>query len=248
MADILQIRNLSKYYQRQLYFFSEQKSIPALDNLNISVQGGDIFGLLGPNGSGKSTALNIIAGLIKPSSGEVTLFGKKIQGADMGLKNKIGYLTEENVLPDYLSLASLLEFLSEIFGLSPAVKKERLSRLIEQFQLQDVLKKRISLLSSGQKRIASLACTFLNNPQLLILDEPTAYLDPLAVKRLSSIISALKEQGKTVIMSSHILSQVEKLCNRVAILKEGKLKFIGDNTVFSDKRSLDEFFIQVVED
>ncbi|MBU2540446.1 MAG: ABC transporter ATP-binding protein [Candidatus Omnitrophica bacterium] len=242
--EIVEINNLTKYYNRRLNLFSLEK-VQALDALNLTIYKGDIFALLGPNGAGKTTTLNIIAGLLRQSGGEVKVFGENFNVHSDELRCKIGYLSEENILPDYVSVKELLEFLANIFGQNSALRKKRIEYLIEIFNLEGLLKKHIHLLSSGQKRIIGVACALINEPDLLILDEPTVYLDPLAVKHLSNIIISLKDEGKTVIVSSHILSQVEKLCNRLAIIKDGKLKLSAKTEDVLSQRSLDDVFLEV---
>lgn len=245
--DIVEISGLSKYYYKRSGLFSREK-ILALDNLSFSIKRGEIFGLLGPNGAGKTTALNIISGLIKQSSGQVKVLEEGPGSKTMNNKFKIGYLSEENILPDYLNTQELLFFLANVFGLGSSVKNKRISWLNEQLELASFFKKRIQRLSAGQKRLAGLACAFINDPQLLILDEPTVYLDPLGVRKLADLISSFKDQGKTVIISSHVLSQVEKLCGQIAILKQGKLRFNGDTRSPALKGSLEDAFIELTAD
>ena len=247
METVVEIKNVSKYYQNRSGLILKQK-IQALEDLSLTIEKGTIFGLLGPNGAGKSTTLNLLCGLLRPSNGEISLFNRKLEPFDKNILQRIGYLPEENILPDYVSLKQLLNFLAHIFQLTPKQENKRLEWLVEQFQLRELLSKRIRFLSSGQKRICGIACALLNQPELLILDEPTVYLDPLAVKRLSALLTDLKSKGATVIISSHILSQIEKLCDRVAILHKGRLKFVGDSRPLLEKHSLDEIFLEFVKE
>ncbi len=242
---IVEINNLTKYYNRRLNLFS-QKKIQALDDLSLTINRGDIFALLGPNGAGKTTTLNIIAGLLRQSRGEVKVFGEEFDTDNVNLKYRIGYLSEENSLPDHISVKELLEFLADIFALDSSLRKKRIEYLVETFKLADLLKKRICLLSSGQRRIIGLASALINDPDLLILDEPTVYMDPLVVKNFSDIIIHLKETAKTIIVSSHILSQTEKLCNRLAIIKEGRLKLVAKTEDVLKEGSLEQVFMKLV--
>ncbi len=244
---IVEIENLCKHYDKPAGLFSKER-IFALDNLNLYIKRGDIFGLLGPNGAGKTTMLNIISGLTRQSSGQVRVLGDNSGLRPKLKKFEIGYLSEENVLPDYLSLQELLSFLANIFGFNSQLRAKRIGWLSEQLELASFINKRIQNLSAGQKRLAGLACAFINDPQLLILDEPTVYLDPLGARKLADLISSFKDQGKTVIISSHILSQVEKLCGQVAILKRGKLMFYGDIKTLGSKGSLEDSFIELTTD
>lgn len=244
MDKIVEIVGLNKYYRRSSNFLSRDK-IQALDALNLTIHKGDIFAILGPNGAGKTTILNIICGLSSPSCGEVKVFGKTFEGQERDIKCRIGYLPEEDVLPDCLSVRELLQFLADIFGLNSHRKRKRIDGLIEKFELEGLLKKRIQLLSSGQKRILGFACALINDPELLILDEPTVYLDPFAVKRFTETIINFKQTGKTVIISSHILSQIERLCERILILKAGRMKFVGKNRDLLKTGSLEEVFTQL---
>lgn len=244
---IVELDNLSKYYDKRTSLFSKER-ILALDNLNLAINRGEIFGLLGPNGAGKTTTLNIISGLIKQSSGRVKVLGGNSDSRSTNTKFNIGYLSEENILPGYLSLQGLLSFLADIFGLDSDYKNKRISWLSEQLELARFIDKRIQYLSAGEKRLAGLACAFINDPQLLILDEPTVYLDPLGARKLAGLVSSFKDQGKTIIISSHILSQVEKLCGQIAILKRGQLKFCGDIKTLGAKGSLEDSFIELTAD
>ncbi|MEW6171318.1 MAG: ABC transporter ATP-binding protein [Candidatus Omnitrophota bacterium] len=245
MSYVVEVKNVTKYYTRRLGPFSKE-TICAVEDLTLAVEPGDIFALLGPNGAGKTTTLNIIAGLLPPSSGEVNIFGHRLDNQDRDFYQRIGFLSEENYLPDYISLIELLQFLTRIFNFSLKFSRQRIDWVVEHLKLKDLLKKRIRDLSSGQKRIAGLSCALLNDPDLLILDEPTVYLDPLVVKDLVEIINNFKIQTKTVIISSHILSQVEKLCNRLAILKAGRIKFYGPSRSLSEKGTLEDVFIGLV--
>lgn len=247
MESVVEIKGVSKYYQNRSSLILKQE-IQALDALNLTVEKGSIFGLLGPNGAGKSTTLNLLCGLLRPSSGAISLFSQSLEPGNIKLLSRIGYLPEENMLPDYVGLLQLLRFLAQIFQLSPEEEKKRLDWLIEQFQLKDLLNKRISSLSSGQKRVSGIACALFNQPELLVLDEPTVYLDPWAVKRLSAMLIDLKSKGATIIISSHILSQIEKLCDRIGILDQGRLKFVGDSKPLLEKHSLDEVFFELIPD
>lgn len=241
---IIEICGLSKHYYKRSGLFSKQE-ILAVDNLSLDIKKGSIFGLLGPNGAGKTTTLNMISGILPASSGVIKIFGRSVGSKDVSFKARLGYLAEDNCLPDYLSLKELLEFLANIFSLSSDFKKKHLAWLVEVFALKDLLVRRIGALSAGQKRIAALAAAFVNDPQLLILDEPTVYLDPLAVKNLSSVITLLKEQGRTIIISSHILSQVEKLCEEVAIIGKGSLKFYGPLEELLKQGPIEDVFIKL---
>ncbi|MCK4533843.1 ABC transporter ATP-binding protein [bacterium] len=243
---IINLKNVTKKYFQKEFFF-KKREIVAISNLNLQVKKGEIIGLIGPNGAGKTTIMNMIVGFIKPSMGCVEVFG---QGVNLNrLKNfreKLGYLPETPILHDYFKVEDLLDFYASFFGLTDRQKKERIDVLLEELGLEYKRKETVKSLSIGQKRILGLAQSLINDPELLILDEPTVYLDPLILNRFRLMLIKLREKGKTIFLSSHILSEVEKLSDRVAIINKGKLIALEETRELIKRGSLNEEFLRLI--
>ena len=197
----------------------------ALRDLNLGVEEGEAFGLLGPNGAGKTTALHLLLDFIHPTEGSALLFGQP--ASDARTRARVGYLPQSLSLHTYYRGADLLQFYGALLEIPPALRKERAAMLLQRLGLDDVARRRVSTYSKGTLQRLGFAQALLNDPDLLILDEPTSSLDPLARHQFSEIVRELKARGKTVLVSSHLLSGVETLCDRVAILKDGALARIG---------------------
>ena len=245
MQDIaIKITSLNKDFPTGGFF--KKSSIRAVDNLNLAINSGEIFGLLGPNGAGKTTTLNMIVGFFTPTSGEIELFGQRVTPKNIEIRSKIGYLAESPFLPEYLSVNELLNFYARIFGLADNIRKERIEMLLESLGLRDIGAQRIKTLSIGQRRSVSLAGALINDPTILILDEPTVYLDPIILEKVRSIVLKLKQNNKTILISSHILSEVEKLCDRIAIIHRGHLARTANREEFKTAGSLDDIFLSSI--
>jgi ABC-2 type transport system ATP-binding protein len=219
--QVILTRNLTKYYKD----FWGRSSILALRDLNLSVSRGEIFGLLGPNGSGKTTTIKLLLGLLRPTSGFATLFGKP--ASDVEVKQRIGYLPEENSLYGFLTAAETMRFLGSLFSLSRSVIEERTDSLFSTLGLSDVRDRKVGKFSKGMVRRLSLAVALVNDPELLILDEPTSGLDPLGAKSAKELFLNLKKSDKTILLSSHLLGDVEDVCDSIAILDSGRLVQAG---------------------
>src|SRR5208282_4903024 len=201
----------------------------ALSSLDLEVSAGEIFGFLGPNGAGKTTTINVLLGFVTPKSGAAYLFGIDVRQPIA--RQRIGYLPEMTYYYKFLSAEELLRFYAKIFGLSRSETDKRIGKLLKLVELEHASKRLIKTYSKGMQQRVGLAQALINDPDLLILDEPTSGLDPVGRMRVREIIQRLKEQGKTVFFSSHELGEVETVCDRVAILNEGKLKVeakVGD--------------------
>jgi len=197
----------------------------AVDSVDFEVRRGEVFGLLGPNGSGKSTTIKMILGLLYPTKGHLTVFGKSPR--DVKSKSRIGYLPEESYLYRYLTSAETLDFFGQVFALEGHARRERAEQLIEMVGLNQARSRTVGEFSKGMQRRIGLAQALINDPDLVILDEPTAGLDPIGCREIKDLILALARRGKTVILSSHLLSDVEDVCDRVVIYYGGKIQAQG---------------------
>ncbi|NOZ40273.1 MAG: ABC transporter ATP-binding protein [Planctomycetes bacterium] len=218
---VVQTRSLSKVYRD---FWGRQK-VRALKALDLEVHRGEVFGLLGPNGSGKTTTIKLLLGLLFPTSGEALVFGKN--STDVGKNERLGYLPEESYLYRFLNAEETLDFYARLFDMSPETRQERVDALIKQVGLDKARKRQLQEYSKGMTRRIGLAQALINNPELILLDEPTSGLDPLGTREMKDMILRLKDEGKTVIMCSHLLADVQDVCDRIAILHQGELKELG---------------------
>jgi ABC-2 type transport system ATP-binding protein len=224
MADnvIVETRKLTKIYRD---FWGRQKKV-ALRALNVEIRRGEIFGLLGPNGSGKTTTIKLLLGLLFPTDGEAFIFGKP--AADVGKNERIGYLPEESYLYRFLNAEETLDFYGRLFNLDPKVREKRAQELIEMVDLKADRKRNLREYSKGMRQRIGLAQALINDPDLVILDEPTSGLDPLGAVWMKKLIVDLKRKGKTVLMCSHRLEDVQDICDHIAILHEGELQAYGE--------------------
>jgi ABC-2 type transport system ATP-binding protein len=218
---LIETRNLTKVYRD---FWGRRKKT-ALNALNLEIHRGEIFGLLGPNGSGKTTTIKLLLGLLFPTEGDAFVFG---QPATQVQKNeRIGYLPEESYLYRFLNAEETLDFYGRLFDIPAATREQRAAELIEMVGLANDKKRVLKEYSKGMRQRIGLAQALINNPELVILDEPTSGLDPLGTRWMKDLILKLREQGKTVIMCSHRLDDVQDVCDRIAILYNGELQTLG---------------------
>jgi ABC-2 type transport system ATP-binding protein len=218
---IVETRNLSKTYRD---FWGRSKKV-ALKPLDLTIRRGEIFGLLGPNGSGKTTTIKLILGLLFPTSGAAFVFGR--DAGDVGKNERIGYLPEESYLYKFLDAEETLDFYGRLFDMPPAERKRRADVLIEMVGLGRDKNRQLKEYSKGMTRRIGVAQALINDPELVVLDEPTSGLDPIGTREMKDLILDLKARGKTVIMSSHLLADVEDVCDRIAVLHQGELKELG---------------------
>jgi ABC-2 type transport system ATP-binding protein len=218
---VVEARNLSKIYRD---FWGRSKKA-ALKPLDLEIRRGEIFGLLGPNGSGKTTTLKLLLGLIFPSSGEARVFGRP--ATDVAKNARLGYLPEESYLYKFLDAEETLDFYGRLFGMPPAERARRAAALIEMVGLQRDRTRQLREYSKGMTRRIGVAQALINDPELVLLDEPTSGLDPIGTREMKDLILDLKARGKTVIMCSHLLADVEDVCDRIAVLHQGELKELG---------------------
>jgi ABC-2 type transport system ATP-binding protein len=218
---VIETRNLTKVYRD---FWGRQK-VRALKALDLEVNRGEIFGLLGPNGSGKTTTIKLILGLLFPTSGEALVFGK--DSSDVNKNERIGFLPEESYLYRFLNAEETLDFYGRLFNMSAATRRQRVDQLIELVGLDWARRRQLKEYSKGMTRRIGLAQALINDPDLIILDEPTTGLDPIGTREMKDLIIRLREEGKTVLMCSHLLADVQDVCDRIAILYQGELKELG---------------------
>ena len=202
-----------------------REKVCAVDDLNLKIKTNEVFGLLGPNGSGKTTTIKLLLGLLHPTKGYSSVLGGK--SSDLKVTSKIGFLPEESYLYKYLNAVETLDFYGRIFGLSAKVRKARIEALLEMVGLNAVARRPIGTYSKGMARRIGLAQALINDPDLLILDEPTSGLDPIGTRQIKDLIHQLSKRGKTILLCSHLLADVEDVCDRISILYGGKVQSQG---------------------
>jgi ABC-2 type transport system ATP-binding protein len=221
-AAAIEIENLTKDYP---FGFLHLKKKRSLEALTMQVENGEVFGFLGPNGAGKSTTIKLLVGLIFPEAGTARILGKPI--TDIEMHRNIGYLPEQPYFYDYLTAAEVLDYFARFHDLTAADRKERVARLLKKVGLETAGKIQLRKYSKGMLQRVGLAQAILHDPQVVILDEPMSGLDPIGRREVRDIILELKRDGKTVMFSTHILSDAEMLCDRVGVIVGGKLRGVG---------------------
>lgn len=218
----------------------------ALDGLSLTVEPGEVFGFLGPNGAGKSTAIKILMNFIRSDSGTVRVNGEPIDRP--GVRRHIGFLPENPCFYDHLTAAELLKFIGTTSGMDGPAIDQRTDFLLEKLKLAHVKNRPIRVYSKGMTQRIGLAMAMLHEPDIYILDEPMSGLDPLGRRLVADLIQAIRESGKTIFFSSHILSDIERLCDRVGILHQGRLHYCGTLKGFvEDKPNLETAFVELIE-
>jgi ABC-2 type transport system ATP-binding protein len=210
-VPVIEIKNLVKQYGR----------IEALKGVSLSVEKGEIFGLLGQNGAGKTTMVKILLGITKPSFGEATMLGQPIGTASV--RKRVGYLPEDHRFPDYHTGYSLLDFYGSLLDVPAQEKKARIEEMLEMVGLKNRMHYKIRTYSKGMKQRLGIAQALFHDPDVIFLDEPTDGVDPVGRKHIREILQGLKEEGKTIFLNSHLLGEVELICDRVIILNEGEI-------------------------
>jgi ABC-2 type transport system ATP-binding protein len=242
MDIVVEIDNLTKEYQTG---FLRKKTVRALDGLSLEVSSGQIFGFLGGNGAGKTTTIKILLGLLFPTSGSAKILGRNITEVDM--HRRIGYCPENPYFYDYLTARELMLYFGEIFGIDKALRTTRTEELLARVGLEPkAWDRQLRKFSKGMLQRVGLAQSLINDPEIVFLDEPMSGLDPIGRREIRELIADLRTQGKTVFMSTHILSDIEALCDEVAILRRGKLAATGNlHTLLTSENERQGFEVTV---
>jgi len=221
--SLLKIKNVKKAYRKYNLFGKEVSKFSALNGLNLNVNKGQIYGFLGPNGAGKTTTIKCIIGILEADSGEIIIDGKNIKNNELYFKNKIGFLPEQVGLYGRLTAKETLQFYGGFFDLSTDEIEKRGKNLLARLGLEKDSNRKVAEYSLGMRKRLALCVALLNNPEILVLDEPTSGLDPRGVKALRIVLKELNKKGLTIILSSHVLTEVQEICSHVGIINRGKL-------------------------
>lgn len=220
-APVLEFCDLEKEFKLGVRL----KRVHAVRGVSLSVAPGEIFGYLGPNGAGKTTTMKMAMGLIQPTAGTVRLFGESVD--NQAIRHRVGYLPEHPYFYDYLTPVELLDFYGALFSIPKKVRRERIDRLLDLVGLHEARDRTLRRFSKGMLQRTGIAQALINDPDLVVLDEPLSGLDPMGRKEVRDVIVALRQQGKTVFFSTHILQDIEMICDRVAIIHEGLILRLG---------------------
>lgn len=251
MDELIQVQEISKTFtlspkQRKLER-TQEKTKTAVDRVSFTVKKGEVFGLLGPNGAGKTTTLRMLSTLIRPDSGDALLDGSSIVTQPEEVRRKIGFLTSELKLEDFFTPDYLYDFFADLYEIPTDKRNARKHMLFERFGIGKFAQVRIRDLSTGMKQKVSLVISLVHDPEIIIFDEPTNGLDILTAKVVTDFLLDLKNQGKTIIVSTHIFSLVEKICDRVGIIINGRMAACDDLWTLCGEKSLEERFFEIYE-
>ena len=249
MREILNVSNLKKTFklsrkQREINKSNEMYKV-AVNDLSFTAYSGEIYGLLGPNGAGKTTTLRIISTLIKADSGDVLVDGVSVKESPDIIRSKIGFLTSELKLEDFFTPSYLYDYFSDLYLIDKEKSSKRKEELFLKFGINDYREVKIADLSTGMKQKVSLVISLVHNPDIIIFDEPTNGLDIITAKTVTDFLLDLKKEGKTIILSTHIFSLVEKICDRVGIIINGKMVMSDSLDVITKDKCLEDVFFQV---
>ncbi len=249
MKEVLQVQNLTKTFilsakQMKIEKTKDKKKV-AVNNVSFSAYEGEIFGLLGPNGAGKTTTLRMIATLIKPDEGEVIVDDTSVTKEPIAVRNKIGFLTSELKLEDFFTPNYLFDYFAKLHKVEENVAKQRKAELFARFGIADFAEVKVANLSTGMKQKLSLVISIAHDPKFIIFDEPTNGLDVLTAKVVTDFLLDLRRQGKSIILSTHIFDLVEKLCDRVGVIVEGKLICCDSLENVKNGMSLEDRFFEL---
>lgn len=252
MNEILRVEGLRKTFQlsrkQQKIERTTRKKIVAVNDLSFTAYKGEIFGLLGPNGAGKTTTLRMLATLIHPDSGDAVLDGCSVVNQPEEVRGKIGFLTSELKLEDFFTPNYLFDFFSQLYGIAPEVMAERKTKLFERFGINKFAEVKVANLSTGMKQKLSLVISLVHNPDIIIFDEPTNGLDVLTARTVTDYLQELRDEGKTIILSTHIFSLVERLCDRVGIIIDGRMTACGTLEEVCNGLSMEDRFFEMYKE
>ncbi len=252
MEEILVVNNLVKKFnitrKQQKIDKTKEKIKIAVDDLSFKAYKGEIYGLLGPNGAGKTTTLRMLATLIKPNSGDAIIDGKSIISEPDEVRNKIGFMTSELKLEDFFTPNFLFDYFGELHHIDKEVVKERKERLFKKFGIDKFAEVKVGDLSTGMKQKASLVISIVHDPNIIIFDEPTNGLDVITAKSVTDFLVEMRNEGKTIILSTHIFSLVEKLCDRVGIIIDGKMIKEGSLDELTKEKNIEDVFFDIYKE
>ncbi len=249
MRELLKVQNLRKSFkisakQQKIQNTKERIKI-AVDDLSFTAYQGEVFGLLGPNGAGKTTTLRMMSALVKPDKGDVLVEGSSVVKNPDEVRSKIGFLTSELKLEEFFTPNYLFSFFAELHGVGKAETAARKQKLFERFGITEFAEVKVGNLSTGMKQKVSLVVSIVHDPDIIIFDEPTNGLDVLTAKVVTDFLLELKEQGKTIIVSTHIFSLIEKICDRVGVIIDGKMAVCDTLKNLTIEKSLEDKFFDI---
>jgi len=249
MQELINVKSLSKSFKlstkQQKLQNTKEKVIHAVSDLSFSAYEGEVFGLLGPNGAGKTTTLRMLATLIKADSGDAILDGASITTEPENVRAKIGFLTSELKLEEFFTPNYLYDFFAELHGVPASERDTRKTYIFEKFGIDKFAEVKVANLSTGMKQKTSLAISLVHNPEIIIFDEPTNGLDVLTARVVTDYLLDLRKEGKTIIISTHIFSLVEKICDRVGIIINGKMIVCDTIAALTVEKSLEDRFFDI---
>ena len=249
---ILKAQNLRKTFKlskkQQALEKTKDKVKVAVEDLSFSAYAGEIFGILGPNGAGKTTTLRMLSTLIKPDSGDAWVDGVSVVKEPEKVREKIGFLTSELKLEDFFTPNYLFDFFSELHGVSPEDRDRRKAAMFQRFGIDEFAEVKVANLSTGMKQKTSLVISLVHDPDIIIFDEPTNGLDVLTAKVVTDYLLELKGQGKTILLSTHIFSLVEKLCDRVGVVLDGKMVVCDTLAELTKDMNLEDKFFRICQE
>lgn len=252
MEEILRVDELCKTFtlsrkQQKIEHTSARRKV-AVDHLSFNAFRGEIFGLLGPNGAGKTTTLRMLSTLIRPDSGDAVLDGSSVVNNPEEVRSKIGFLTSELKLEDFFTPNYLFDFFSRLHGVDEATISERKQHMFSRFGIDRFAEVKVANLSTGMKQKLSLVISLVHNPEIIIFDEPTNGLDVLTARTVTDYLQELRAEGKTIILSTHIFSLVERLCDRVGIIIDGRMTACGTIDEVCNGLSIEDRFFEIYKE
>ena len=245
-TEILRAEHLTKSFRLPLKQQKTGEKVKlAVNDLSFSAYSGEIFGLLGPNGAGKTTTLRMLATLIKPDSGDAFIDGVSVVSDPYGVRGRIGFLTSELRLEDFFTPDYLFDFFSELHGVPHDVREQRKRSMFARFGIDEFANVKMANLSTGMKQKVSIVISIVHDPDFIIFDEPTNGLDVLTAKTVTDYLSELRGEGKSIILSTHIFSLVEKLCDRVGVMIDGRMVALDTLAALTKDKSMEEKFFDL---